>query len=921
MKRVVSSVALLAFWGLGTQPLAAQSDNAVRGTVTDAATGAPVTGAVVTLDPGGRGAVTDASGTYLIRQIRAGTYRATVRAIGFTPLSKDSVQVGGNATVVLDFKLQRPKVTLPGIVVQSRVDPELDPRVTATTQTITGEELRNLPVTTLQEAVQLQAGVVGNSFRGGRVGEQTLIVDGMGVKNQLDAASGNVGLQIPTAALEEADVVTNGFSAQYGQALSGMINVVTRDGPEHFDANVDYETDRPMGNGADYGLDRLVTTIGGPLFGGIRFLTVLDAQARLDDAPVNAPAPSDTLDPRYAEPWLLPHAAGEQYNLFGKLTIPLGAGNSLRLMGVGSAHQQLLFDPQLKYAPLQAPGQSITGKLGLAHFQHASRPDSTNATIIDLRIGYFDKSAIRAPLVSQPDYRFGAFTFSGFDFAGADIARSGDSAAAAGAIPGFGTPTFTPNTPWGVPAFFTSASPRGELIWNRFREGRARLDLFFGRGPSTDFRVGGEYVRQRVQTFTRLQAYLPVADSGQAPVVSEFSPFAAAGYGEWTQRLSDLTMVLGLRVDAFSGRADTGTAAIGGTHVAVSPRFGVSTTLADATVTASYGRFAQAPDFQYLVNAAFDDTLRTGRTRRGNPNLGFETSTQYELRVRYRTSARTVLTIGAYVKRLDGLVASVPVGLNPDSAIFGNADYGDVRGMDVTFEREFDGVVGARLTYTLQSATATATNALDFYRRLRISPVGDTVYPANVTYPLDYDRRHSITVVLQGRVPDGAPAAVRDFRAGVVGQWGSALPYSPTNFSGDSLTGLPNSKRMSPEWTIDARLSRRLTLFGIGTEFYVDVRNLTNRRNIVAVRRDTGSPQAGDVQIVQLAQQAYAANPNPIPYESPRYRRWADLNDDGLIAGTSELLPLYERAAQDFLQPIFAYGPPRLVRLGAALDF
>ena len=38
---------------------------------------------------------------------------------------------------------------------------------------------------------------------------------------------------------------------------------------------------------------------------------------------------------------------------------------------------------------------------------------------------------------------------------------------------------------------------------------------------------------------------------------------------------------------------------------------------------------------------------------------------------------------------------------------------------------------------------------------------------------------------------------------------------------------------------------------------------------------------------------AYQAHPEPIPYESPRYRRWADTDGDGLIAGQSELLPLY----------------------------
>src|SRR5438445_351616 len=69
------------------------------------------------------------------------------------------------------------------------------------------------------------------------------------------------------------------------------------------------------------------------------------------------------------------------------------------------------------------------------------------------------------------------------------------------------------------------------------------------------------------------------------------------------------------------------------------------------------------------------------------------------------------------------------------------------------------------------------------------------------------------------------------------------------------------------------------------------------------------------------AQDAYAANPSPIPYESPRYRRWADVNGDGYVAGPGELMPLYLAAARDFGQPLFAYGPPRLVRLGVEFAF
>ncbi len=592
----------------------------------------------------------------------------------------------------------------------------------------------------------------------------------------------------------------------------------------------------------------------------------------------------------------------------------------MRLLGVLSARQRLLFDPVLKYVPDQGAGERVSSRLVMAHLERVSRPDAANTLILDLRVGLFEKQAIRAPLLTPPDFRFGAFSVVPHEFAGETIARGRDSLAALDAIPGFERPSFVSASPWGVPAFFMTASPRGELAWNRFREGRVRVDAFWGRGRDTDIRLGGEYVRQRVEKFTRLEAFRSVAAGAPPPALAVFSPFQAAGYGELLHRLSDLTLSVGVRVDAFNPRApvDTGSLA---TAVAVSPRFAVSTSLKGATVVGSYGRFAQPPDFQYLTDIAFDDTLRTGRFRRGNPSLGFETSTQYELQVRFRPTTTTGIRVGVFVKRLDGLVASVPVGLEIDSAVLGNADFGDVRGLELTLQQDFVAGIGARLTYVLQKAEATASDALQLYRRLRISPVGDTVVPAPVAFPLDFDRRHSVIFVGRARVPEGAGAVLRGLETGVVARWSSGLPFSRTTPTGDSLIGLPNSDRLPFHFRVDLLVRRVLHLGGLDLGFYVDVRNLTNRRNVIAVRRDTGSPTVGEPQVQAAAEAAYAANPQPIPYESQRYRSFADMNGDGLISGRDELLPLFEGAARDFLQPIFAFGPPRLIRIGAQIGF
>ncbi|HWC74454.1 MAG TPA: TonB-dependent receptor, partial [Gemmatimonadales bacterium] len=369
--------------------------------------------------------------------------------------------------------------------------------------------------------------------------------------------------------------------------------------------------------------------------------------------------------------------------------------------------------------------------------------------------------------------------------------------------------------------------------------------------------------------------------------------------------------------------------AIYGARHSFSPRLGFSTVLKGATFVASWGRFSEAPDFQYLVDAAFDDTLRTGRFRRGNPNLGFEEATQYEFSLRTRPSATTTLRINVFNKLLDGMIASVPLGVDPDSSIFGNLDYGDVKGAEVIAERPLRDGWGVHVSYTLQQAQATASNAFQLTRRIRIEPGGDTINPARVTFPLDYDRRHSLVVIGQGHVSREAGPRIAGkpvfggFEAAAIVRVSSGLPYTMTNMTGDSLIGLPNSHRLPMQSTVDMLLRQPIRLWSGRWQgsIYLDVRNLLNRKNIEGVRRESGQPNLTDSQIQQLAESAYAAHPEAIPYESPRYRSYADLDGNGLIEGRTELFPLFLSAARDYAQPLFSYGPPRLFRIGVELLF
>jgi len=925
-----AGVGLAALLLAAASPLAAQATGSIAGQVRDSSTGAGLSRAQVLLDRR-LAALSDSGGAYEIRGVSSGWHAVTVRVIGFAPTRRDSVLVRAGETTSLDFLLEPRAVPLGAVNVQAGPDAVLNPLATSTTQHITAEDLRHLPVSTLEEAVALSAGAVGESYRGGRLGEQSFIIDGLGLKNQLDASTGTLGIQIPPDILTEASLITNGFSARYGQAISGMVNVVTKDGGDTWKGRAAYESDRGLGQTLDHGLDRVVLEADGPLVGGVKLLAAVDATGRLDADPVNAPALTDSLslqhDPRTSHPEMLPHDGGEQIDVAGKLTVPFAGRQTLRLFALHSLVQQQLFDAAYKYDPGFAPAQQTSGDLLTGQVQLVSPPSAGVSVIADLRAGYFDREFERGTLTGPVPYRFGAFTSSSYHFVGENLARSLDTAAAVAPVPGFAVPAFSTSTPWGVPAFFLTGGSDGEIAWNRFQEARGQLDVDLGLSSLADVYFGGELVRQRVETFQRVLAFLPVGDSVPAPAASDFRPTSAAAYAETKLRWQDLALSFGLRYDTFDPHAPpiAGGAAVHG-HSSVNPRLAVSAVLHGATFVASWGRFSQAPDYQYLVDAAFDDTMRTGRFRVGNPDLGFEQSTQYEFSVRARPTTGTSLRVGVYVKQLQGLVASVPFGLNPDSTIFGNADYGSVKGLEVRYERELRDWWGVRVIATLQSATATASNAFDLYTGAHV--VGsDTISPGQVEFPLDYDQRFGLTVIGQARSPDAFGPRVlgvrplENWQGAVIVRYATGLPYTKTNEAGDSLLGPINGERLPSQSTVDALLRRPLRLLGVRGSVYLDVRNVLNTRNVVSVRRDTGEPGMSAAEIQAAAMAAYEAHPQPIPYESPSYRAWADTNHDGYVAGESELLPLYLAAARDFYQPLFAYGPPRLVRLGVELLF
>ena len=112
--------------------------------------------------------------------------------------------------------------------------------VTQSEAIISSEELEGMPVTEVSEVLRLQGGVTVDSdggihMRGGRTSEVSYMVDGVPMSDLYD---GGIGVQIENDNIQELQVISGTFNAEYGKALTGVVNMVTKDGGNHFEGSV-----------------------------------------------------------------------------------------------------------------------------------------------------------------------------------------------------------------------------------------------------------------------------------------------------------------------------------------------------------------------------------------------------------------------------------------------------------------------------------------------------------------------------------------------------------------------------------------------------------------------------------------------------------------------------------------------------------
>ena len=339
-------------------------------------------------------------------------------------------------------------------------------------------------------------------------------------------------------------------------------------------------------------------------------------------------------------------------------------------------------------------------------------------------------------------------------------------------------------------------------------------------------------------------------------------PYSLAAYVQDKMEFEGLIVNAGLRFDYFkanwdsypgnpedpvlpSGQIKDPTAVQ--SKSAWSPRLGISHPITDRDVLYfNYGRYFQVPRFDYMFRNLTFAFGGGGFPIMGNANLNPERTTSYELGVKHQFANDLVLNITGFYKDITGLTDILPVYYNPTNwyGLYVNTDYGNVRGFEVTLIRPRIRYFSGTLTYTYSFARGKSSSSRagyeDYYDRYNI--------PTTEIY-LDWDQRHTVSANLDLRTLDKQRyfdiPYTENLGLNLIVEYGSGMPWSPPAKDADAWK-TRNTRRMPYTLNIDMIGDKGFRINRFYTKVFVEVRNLLNRLNLLTIADEQRYAQTGD---------------------------------------------------------------------------
>ncbi len=818
MIRRLTSLALAAVLALGgtvgggVRDAWAGTTGKIAGRVLDAQK-RPLVGVNVAIPAVRTGAVTDGEGRYTILNLPPGAYDVRFALLGYGPVVMTGVQVSADLTAKLDATLAESAVEIAEVVVKS-TRPVVDVGKTSSLVNVSSAEIEKLPVQSLDDVVNLQAGVVDGHFRGGRLGEVQYQVDGVSVNNAYDNKS---TLRLDRSLLEEVQVISGTFDAEYGQAQSGVVNAVLKRGSEQFKWNGEVYSGGflfPTGSArrvADYDFSMLDSRsfqlgVTGPTPLPNTLFLATARRGYFDDW-VHGNDVIKPTDFDQATATLIPTGDGAE--------VPLGT--SREWSGVAKVSNRSLANVEVGYQAIVNVIDAQRTEWAFAYMPDARPKQHTYSIVHGLDVNHvlnpksFYNVSIRQNYFDYTDLVYDDFYDSRYDSAGKLLSEDGYYYA------GVSPTRFHQNT---NALLIKGSYVRQASTMSQFKTG-VELQL-----PRVEFGTMGYLtypVVNGTETLVRVSSDPPDYAAPQL-----YFPVIAAAFAQNQIEWNDLTARVGLRLDMFDARstvpsdlanpandiagAPESRATATTKKTIFSPRIGVSWPTGPRSATHfAYGHFAQFPPigqiFQNADYSVLDQLQATPEATSavgvlGNPDIGPEVTVQYEGGYKQAVSEDLGVDLTVFYKDIRDLlgVEFIEMYNGAEYARLTNVDFGSVLGFTLAFDLRPRGLFGMTLDYTWQRAQGNSSDPRETATR---AAAGEDPRPRNI--PLNWDQRHTLNLTANLARPE-------DFSAAAILRIGSGQPYTPNVIGGFGFGQEANSGRKPAGIVLDLRGEKTLRL-------------------------------------------------------------------------------------------------------------
>lgn len=765
----------------------------VAGTVTDAHSGDPLPGANIQIVGSALGASSDVQGNFTILNVPPGVVSVKISYIGYEPQLVTDVHIMLDLTTTLAIKLKPSAVLLQEMVIVAE-KPMIQKDMTSSGATMRREQIDELPVSQFTDVLSLQAGVTNQGgeihLRGGRANEVGFMIDGMYVQDPL---LNNMITQINNDAIQEMNLLSGTFNAEYGNAMSGIVNIVTRDGGDEQSLNVEYRSSRfGVDRYSELGENRLNGSAGGPFFSQkLKYFITAERNYRGS---------------------YLPFGYEHNKTLFGKFTYQYTPRMKFTLSNRTTGSKFQRYNHSYKYIPEQYTRHRVSSQQTTLMINHSVK----NNFFYDVRISYLEDQSYygidkdTSAYLSSTEAEYLPWAGTGYEFyAKSDPPEMSDS-------------------------HNKSANIKTDAVWQANKINEIKFGLLYRKHWLNLF-----YVYDPKRNYPYLNDY-------------NITPYEASGYVQDKIEFPFLIINLGLRYDFFNANAAFRKNPLSAEDLITvksrtqwSPRLGIAHPVTDRTkIHFAYGHFFQNPAYQYLFeNHQYDINVREPIF--GQANLDAERTIAYEVGLSHQLSERMAAHLTAYYKDITGLIGTHfyeaftgNSGRYVGYTVYVNEDYANNKGFELDVEMRPGRYFGGGLTYTYSIIKGSASSEAEQYPGTEES---------TKLYYVNWDQRHNLSLQAYFRIPKGEGPALLGKRLlsgtdySMILRAASGFPYTPTGRDIGFVE--KNSLRRPGTYSIDLEIGKN---FAIGNGFslraFVECLNLTDHRNILYVYGDTGSP-------------------------------------------------------------------------------